>query len=224
VRITYPSVNHTTKLTIIAIIIVAFFVSCERKIASKTNESDFSSLVDEKAFWSEWISTHMPNTCPLEPFFLENDGQSTKDIDDELREIANNSKDFVLIIRVNVENCLFDIVTLSKDKNWKQSKWEYHGIDGWSASVKDANNINENVLMSLSNNSVYVDALDEFIFHADSDYVFLRFNGKCSRFAIYNPQYEDASHYYSDDETRLKIGRDPVAASLKSLFEVVEIK
>jgi hypothetical protein len=224
VRIIYQNVNRITKVTIFAIIIVAFFVSCERKTTSKTNESDFLSLVDEKAFWSEWISTHMPNTCPLEPFFLENDGQSTKDIDDELREIANNSKDFVLIIRVNVENGLFDIVTLSKDKKWKQSKWEYLGVDGWRTSVKDATNVNENVLMSLSNNGVYVDALDEFIFHADSDYIFLRFNGKCSRIAIYNPQYEDASHYDSDDETRLKIDRDPVAASLKSLFEWMELK
>jgi hypothetical protein len=223
VRISYSNVNYFSKMTIIAISIVTFIGSCERKTTSNTNVRDFSSLVDEKAFWIEWTSKYMPNGCRLEPFFLEKDDKATKDIDDELRVIANKSKDFVLVIRVNIENQLFDIVSLSKDKNWRRSKWDNLGVDGWRASVKDAPNVNENVLMSLRDKGVYVDA-DDFIFHADSDYVFLRFNGNCSRFAIYNPQYEDASHYETDDETRLKIGRDPVAASLKALFEMVEIR
>jgi hypothetical protein len=79
------------------------------------------------------------------------------------------------------------------------------------------------VLEDLGRQQVYVDISDTFVFDSDSVYLMIRYKGKVSRFAVYNPQYQDASRYDSDDPAGKKVANDRVAASLKSLFEMMKV-
>ena len=204
-------------------VVVAAFASCTSKGVSKAVGPEFASLAGEMEFWRGWFNEHSPASCPLEPLFCEEDGGVSASVDDELRAIAKTSESFVLVIRVNVENGLYQIVSLAKDKHWQQTEWQDQGEDGWKKSVSEPGAVNDDVLTNLSGRDVYVDVSDKWVFHADSVYVFLRHQKTWNRLAVYNPQYEEASQYEPDDDTGKKVGRDPVAASLKTLFETIRM-
>ena len=98
-------------------------------------------------------------------------------------------------------------VSLAKDESWRRTKWDI-GNGTLKESVTQAQTVPEDVLDALGGGIVVVDA-SHVVFDADSIYVFLRYKGKCSRFAIYNPKFDSS-----------KKAHDPVAASLKSLLRI----
>jgi hypothetical protein len=205
--------------------------SCDGERASRTIAPDFSSLAGEREFWGAWSKEHPSvDFGRLVSYFLEGDGASPEipnHVGDELRAIARRSEIFVLVIRVNVDNGILEVVSLARNKHWQQTGWEAGDTTDWKADWKKSTSepsiVKESVLRNLSGKDVCVEASD-LVMDADSVFVFLRYKGECSRFAVYNPQYEDASHYDPDDATGKKIEKDPVAALLKSLFEMMGIR
>jgi hypothetical protein len=218
----FPDGVRTFELAFVAATVL-FLPSCGGKSEHPTSDQDFSSLAGEYEFWRTWINHNPLPACPLEPFLLEERGTTVKKIDNELRATAKASEIFVVVIQVNVQNAIFEVVSLAKGTQWQQTRWEDLVEDGWRKTVGNAPVVKQDVLTTLSGEAVYLDASDIYAYDCDSVYVFLRYKGKCSRFAIYNPQYEDASHYHPDDDTGKKAEGDPVAAALKSLFTMIEM-
>jgi hypothetical protein len=215
-------------LSFICAITIAAFASCRKTNVATTvdDKVDFSSLTREYDFWSEWITKNRPrDPCPLERFSVESEATTgiPKSVDNALKEAATVSGTFVVLVRINVQNGIEEVVSLAGNGKWKITRWGVPTKNGWSPSVCETPQINEDVLGNLSREGVYLDMSDTNDYDFDSVFIFLRYGGRCSRFAVYNPQYEDESHYDPDETAGKKAKRDKVAASLQLLFKMLGV-
>lgn len=167
-----------------------FFVSCSNETRSPRPDEGFSSVADEQVFWSGWLKKHYDNKCPFRPFFGEANADSLKQVDQRLIAIDRLSSIFVLVIRTNNENANYDIVSLARNQGWQQIRWKGTGAEDLKEVIGETPATQEDILDTLSTKHVFVDESNWQICDADSVYVFLRYKGQCSRFAIYCPMLQ----------------------------------
>jgi len=148
---------------------------------------DFSSLGEEHMFWLDWIAHHS-HPWGMESFYWGNNEDLWKSADLQIAAIAKASEVFLLAIDTSQYHQRLDIVCVAKDKKgWQGIRWEKKN-DILDQSVFEATAVDEKVLKTLSSRKVYVDAYAPLVFDACRVYVFLRYKGKCSRFAIHHPE------------------------------------
>ena len=152
------------------------------------SRQDFSSLGKEEHFWKKWLEHH--DGYGVEPYFFSEDLQTP--MDKRLGEVAKHSKVFVLVVVTSNENGIFRVLSLAKDETtgrWQQTKWELSIEGAMKESVAKAPAVQDDVLKTLSSNSVFVGESNSWkgTFDALSVFIFLKYQGKCSRLAIYNP-------------------------------------
>lgn len=163
---------------------------------------DFSSLAKEAEFWEKWREEHRDDGR-LEPFFYWKRIQEP--VDKRLVEIAKRSDPFILVVLTAVNHRIFKVVALAKNNQWQQTKWELEAMEERVVTVPG---IEENVLKTLSMGPVFVEANDA-AHDVASVFVFIKYQGKQNRLAVYNPHYV----------FRERAKRDTVADALESLLK-----
>jgi hypothetical protein len=181
------NVTLTAKALLLATICVVL-TSCDGK--THRYDGDFLSLATEQEFWDKWHRDNAGKTRPLEPFFAPWNETVLKPVNKQLISIADTSNDFVLVIRVNINAGCLEILSLAKDKDWRAVKWEQTEHDKIEKSLQHVA-VQEEVLRNLSSETVLVDAPEMYAMDCDSVFVFLRYNGKCSRFGVYDPRFHE---------------------------------
>jgi hypothetical protein len=166
---------------------------------------DFVSLAKEAAFWGKWMEAHR-GTESLDPFFYWESLQ--KPLDKKLVGIALHSKAFVLVIVANVNSGEFKVISVAKDDHWRQTNWELADKYEMKESVVTAPLVSEHVLKTLSSSPVFVASNNE-VSDARSAFVFIKYQGKCNRLAVY-----DVGRVL-----REKAKNNAVAAALESLLQ-----
>jgi tetratricopeptide (TPR) repeat protein len=149
----------------------------------------------------------------LETYFLKMEEKYHRQVDDRLSAIAKTTEVLVMMVQTNVQNGRYKVVLLTKNTNWQQITWEWNRRSSiLEESVAEGPTIQEEFLKTLSSKAGYVDASD-MSNDASSVYVLLRYRGKYSRFAVYDP---------NDVFAKGEPG-SPVAAALKSLLVSMQI-
>jgi hypothetical protein len=207
----YPSVNNKP-LFLIAISIV--LTSCTGRTVERTANQNFASLAEEQSFWNTVKSNSRSGTGHLEPFFKKQDENLLRPVNETLVAISTQSEVFVLVICVNGTNGILEVTSLAKNQDWQRTKWEDVGEGMLKRSATKMQGVNEDILKSLISKAVLVDTSDWQTDDADSVYVFLRYKGRYSRFAIYHPKFASTENAQ----------RDPVAASLESLLQIAGVR
>ena len=162
----------------------------------------FSSLAKEAEFWEKWREEHRDDGR-LEPFFYGKRIQEP--VDKRLVEIGERSDPFILVVLTAVNYRIFKVVALAKNNQWQQTKWE---LEAMEERVVTVSGIEENVLKTLSEGPVFVEANDA-AHDVASVFVFIKYQGKQNRLAVYNP------HYVFHERAK----RDKVPAALESLLK-----
>ncbi len=203
-----PNVRLTIKLLNL-VAVASVFTSCVEVNMNKMAKKSFSSLASEQRFWSQWIKDKDDTTCPLEPFFTEDNKEKLKQVDEKLIAQSAHAEAFLLIVRTSINNGILEIVSLTKRGNkWKQVSWEDTGDDALKNTVASIT-LGDSLFDHLD--SVWVDVTDRMVLDGESVYVFLERHGKYHRFAIYNPEFTPE---------RKKQG-DPEIAFLEKLFRKI---
>jgi hypothetical protein len=172
--------------------VAAVLVSCVSRTANSTGANGFSSLLEEQAFWNQWRKDHDDDMRRLEPFYTDGNKVALESIDARLSVIAKAPEDFLVIVRTNSNNGVFSIVALTKGSKggWKQVSWNVTDASVLKESVIPIVKVQEDALRRITAEAVYVDAMDWNVHDGDSIYGFIRYEGRCSRFATYNPKHQ----------------------------------
>jgi hypothetical protein len=183
----FPNVPHSIDPLIVAALLITF-TSCSGGSMTEMGSCQFVSLQEEQAFWTQQRRRGADSPWLLEPFYGEANRESLGPVNDRLFAAAKASDIFALVIQTNVDNGVFQIVSLARNENrrWQQIRWEETEQGCLKESVSEREAIAEDIFRNLSRTAVFLDASDEEV-DADSIYVFLKYAGGCSRFAIYNP-------------------------------------
>jgi len=180
----------------------------------------FTSLAHEQDFWSKWMGKH-DRRCPLQPLFFW-EGKEYDDIlgpvDRELLAIEKNADAFALIVFSFWPDC--HVLAKNKGGGWQQMnfKSKRFGCPLKPSRVKTAG-VSDDVLKDLGSHAFYIDAAWGAK-DADSVYVFLKYKGKCSRIAVYDPFHpEEDADLPRDSKKKYVPTNTPVFAALKVVFE-----
>jgi hypothetical protein len=180
------NITYTIKLLFLTIV-CAIIASCNRNTMNKQENSDFSSLGAEQKFWNGWAINNSESSFCAQPFFVARYEELLRSLNEKLITIAKDSDIFGLVICINIDNGILEVVSLAKGKDWQVLKWKME--DSVMKESIEHLIVQEDILKNLSRYAIFVDTSDWQTRDADSVYVFLRYNGKCSRFAIYNPKF-----------------------------------
>ncbi|MBU2487799.1 MAG: hypothetical protein KKA60_00250 [Proteobacteria bacterium] len=185
---------------IIKVILTLIFLSFNAAVAYcnvdnniEKSYSEFISLTSEQEFWKNWISKNDDNTCPLAPFILSYTQAGIIKFEKEIQKIAK--QDYaILFIRISIDNGILNYLFLSWNEDDRFIKSIY--LDGagdqiiTNISLKNYFKIIQS-LQEISNHSIFVDTGNRNVIDATTIYLSLWNKGRASRFAIYNPKFEE---------------------------------
>lgn len=198
--------NNALKFFVVPIRLFSILLFLTAPSCSSRDDHGISSMAKEQEFWSRWIKDNGNGTCQLEPFYSEQNNDLWKQIEDRIISMSNAADTFILVVRKNYENGLLDAVGV---KNGKERVYWNLGHQKVSESLKPAATVPDEILEKLCSKDVFCDgsaiACDETTL-----YVFLKYRGKWSRYALYAP-----------DIVFSKKNRDAITIPLKSLLHIV---